>query len=178
MKKILIILASLVLAACISKQQPVSKEQAYVNLLAQEVERSDSIVFVEHSYKFDFFDRNNPSNIDIEKAPTYIYKTKNISTDQQRKFHSALIAIEPSDLNMVSSCIFEPHHRIEFYKSGKLLSSMEICFRCADIEWSASINTRPIALVGVLRNAFVEAGFKTSKDWSALAKHWPENTKK
>ncbi|NMY40950.1 hypothetical protein HBN76_06520 [Pseudomonas sp. WS 5013] len=177
MKKTFIILASLILTACATKQQPVSEEQAYVTLLAQEVKSSDSIVFIEHSYKFDFFDRNNPSGIDIEKAPTYIYKTQKISADQQKKFLSALMAIEEKNVNMVSSCIFVPHHRIEFYKSGKLTSSMEICFHCADIEWSATINTRPIALVGVLANTFVEAGFKTSKDWSALAKHWPENAK-
>lgn len=114
------------------------------------MKRSDSIVFVEHSYKFDFFDRNNPSSIDIEKAPTYIYKAQKISADQQKNFLSALMAIEEKNVNMVSSCIFMPHHRIEFYKSGKLSSSMEICFHCADIEWSATINTRPVALVSTI----------------------------
>jgi hypothetical protein len=178
MKKRLIILASLVITACVAKQQPMSEEQAYVTLLAQEVERSDSIIFIEHSYKFDFFDNSNPSSVDIEKAPTYIYKTQKISANQQKKLLSALMTIKESDVNMVSSCIFAPHHRIEFYKSGKLSSSMEICFHCADIEWDATNNTRPIALVGVLENTFVEAGFKTSKDWSTLAKKWPENAKK
>ncbi len=178
MKKLFIILASLIITACTAKQQPMSAEQEYVTLLAQEVESSDSIVFVEHSYKLDFFDNNNPSSIDIEKAPTYVYKTQKISADQQRKFLSALISIEEKDVNMVSSCMFVPHHRIEFYKSGKLSSSMEICFHCSDIEWDATKNTRPIALVGVLGNAFLDAGFKTSRDWSALAKNWPENAKK
>ena len=175
MKKLFIILASLIITACAAKQQPMSKDQAYVTLLAQEVESSDSIVFVEHSYKFDFFDNRNPDSIDIEKAPVYIYKTQKISANQQRKFLSALMAIEEKDVNMVSSCMFAPHHRIEFYKSGKLSSSMEICFHCADIEWDATNNTRPIALVSALENTFIEAGFKTSKDWSALAKNWPEN---
>lgn len=177
MKKPFIILASLVITACVAKQQPVSEEQAYVTLLAQEVESSDSIIFVEHSYKFDFFDNNNPSSIDIEKAPTYIYKTQEISPDQQKKFLLAIMTIKEKDVNMVSSCMFVPHHRIDFYKFGKLSSSMEICFHCADIEWDATRNTRPIALVGVLENTFVEAGFKTSKDWSVLAKNWPENAK-
>lgn len=177
MKKIFIILASLIITACAVKQQPVSEEQAYITLLAQEVESSDSIIFVEHSYKFDFFDNSNPSSIDIEEAPTYTYRTQKISANQQRKFFSALMALEEKNVNMFSSCMFVPHHRIEFYKSSKLSSSMEICFHCSDIEWDATNNTRPIALIGVLENTFIEAGFKTSKDWPAIAKNWPKNAK-
>lgn len=178
MKKPLTILASLLITACTANQHSVSEEQAYVALLTKEVESAESIMFVEHSYKFDFLNSSSNKTIDIEKTPTYIYKTQIITARQQKNLVSSLESMEEKDMNMFSSCIFVPHHRIEFYKSGKLSSSMEICFHCADIEWDMTNNARPIDLIAVLGSAFTEAGFKTSKDWSALAKSWPSNAEK
>lgn len=175
MKKTCVALCLLLISACTTNTPPASEDQMYVSLLTEEVKNSDTIVFIEHSYYLDFLDPKSNDQINPDNAPTYTYKKIELTDSQKKNLISSLNSIKEKDINMFSMCIFVPHHRIEFYRQGNMSSSMEICFKCADIEWSLTNYARPIDLMSVLGDAFRNAGFETQKDWASLAKNWQKN---
>jgi len=139
----------------------------YKRNIISEIKNSDKIVIAEHSNKFDF----DPSS----DAPEKTYRTVELNVNDKIEL---IKSVQDYDFIDVSSlCVFEPHHRIEFYNHGVKSSELEICFQCKDIMWS-----RDGVIHGNLSEIFskvvISSGLEKSRDWKALAKESLKHSEK
>ncbi len=139
----------------------------YQQTLAKMIEQSDRIVVTEHSDQFDAFDANAGKSLIQSEI---VYGTHELDASQKRLFLSTVRDLDPKLQNAFPLCIIEPHHSIRFYAGGKLTSTMDICFKCGQVEWDATKATPPWSLYSGLETLITAIGFSPKRDWSALAK--------
>ncbi|HSC78936.1 MAG TPA: hypothetical protein VLC08_01155 [Chitinolyticbacter sp.] len=139
----------------------------YRDALAQTIARADRIVVTEHSYEYDAIDENTGRSLLKEEI---VYRKVTLNAAQKSHFRTAIQALETQMPEAVSACIFEPHHTIRFYAGDKLLSQMDICFLCYEVEWSASSNIPPVALADRLARFIESIGLAPERDWKQLAR--------
>lgn len=169
LRRLLPILLVFLAAGCSdSANAPDNAEgRAFLQTLAEAVEASDRIVAVEHSYLYDGGDAN------YEKLPEQVYATVVLTRSQQQSLASALQGTNPRFSEWVAACIFEPHHRLEFYRGGKRVHTLEVCFECGDLAWDGHQGQVPADIYATLE-AFVRGiGLQPSRDWRALARALP-----
>ncbi len=144
-----------------------AKGQAFLQTLAEAAEASDRIVAVEHSYRYDGGSANT------EVSPERVYAAVVLTRSQQQSLASALRGTNPQVSGFVAACIFEPHHRLEFYRGKKRVHTLEVCFGCGDLEWDAPQGEVPADIYATLRTFFRQIGLQPSRDWRALARNKP-----
>lgn len=140
---------------------------AYRDALAELIRRADRIVVKEHSYLYDAYDADAGKSLIPNEV---VYGSHQLSPPQKDFFQSTVGALDPTTQDAFAACIYEPHHRIEFYASGELLSTMAICFKCSQVKWDATSAIPPWSLYPGLAALVEEAGFSPKRDWVALAK--------
>ena len=156
-------LASALLAACASEGRQYKAE------LVKTIQRSDSVVVTEHSFQYDLYDQEAHASLIPDQV---VYSKRALTPEQRSELLSVTRELNPTTQNEFSMCIFEPHHALLFYANDKLLSTMEICFKCKQVEWDGSKLTPPGALYAGLGAFLQSIGFEPTKDWTALAEEY------
>ena len=135
--------------------------------LVKAVQTSDQVVAVEHSYIYDGVD---PS---IHLLPERTYKRVVLTEADESNLVSALNSTNPNVAPWESACIFEPHHRFEFYKSDKMVHVLEVCFQCDQLELDGSQPSEPQAIFDTLDKFVTTTGMAPERDWASLAQAEP-----
>src|SRR5690606_24042774 len=86
---------------------------------------------------------------------------------------SALRSTDPHVSGWASACIFEPHHRLEFYQGSKMTHNLEICFGCGQLEWNGAQASEPGDVYATLDSFVRQIGMLPDRDWVALARTRP-----
>jgi len=135
----------------------------YIQNLLSAIQHSDDITVTEHSNMSDYVrpDRN------VDGYKEKIYQVQHVTADEKDKFIEILNALPTKTQDMFAACIFEPHHRIEFHTKGVLISTMEICFECAQVEWSGSSQTPPGSIYEGMMEFVSSIGLHPKADWYA-----------
>jgi len=145
----------------------------YKQELLATLQKSNRVVVTEHSSEYDLpSQRQGDKLIPREEI---LYRTLELDRQQKQQFESMVSALDEKPPSLRPSCIFEGHHTIRFYSGSALLSTMNICFRCGEIEWDATQKTEPEELEDGLERFFKQIGFQPKRDWAALA---AEHTKR
>lgn len=174
MKKIAaVLLMAIAAAGCQARAGIAAEVQAddrdgreYITELSDAIQRADRIVVTEHSSQFDAYDVTSGKSLVPEEI---VYGTRQLSSQQKALFLSTVEQLDPKTQDAFPACIFESHHTVMFYAGGKLESTMDICFQCGQVKWSATRTTPPWSLYSGLA-AFIEGiGFQPERDWAALA---------
>ena len=139
----------------------------YRDALAGMIRRADRIVVTEHSYLYDAYDADAGKSLIPNEV---VYGSHQLSPAQKDFFQSTVDGLDPTTQDAFAACVYEPHHRIEFYASGERISTMAICFKCSQVKWDATSATPPWSLYPGLAALVEEAGFSPKRDWVALAK--------
>lgn len=139
---------------------------AYRDELAGLIRRSDRIVVTEHSYLYDAYDAQAGKSLIPEEV---VYGSLPLSQSQKDFFLATVDGLDPELQDAFAACIYEPHHRIEFYALDKRISTMAICFKCSQVRWDATSATPPWSLYSGLGALMREVGFSPERDWAALA---------
>lgn len=171
---VLLVLAS---AACQPRAEPIQSTQAaqaddregreYKAALSAMIKRADKIVVTEHSFQDDLYDEDTGKSLIPNEV---VYGTRELNQQQKNLFLSTIDGLNPTTQDAFPACIFEPHHTVTFFADGKLISSMEICFQCGQVEWDATKATPPWSLYSGLATFIKAIGFEPERDWTALAK--------
>lgn len=138
----------------------------YLNKLAEAIRHSDRIVLTEHSYPYDAYDSKAGKSLVPNEV---VYGTREFDRGQTESFLATVEGLDPRTQNAVTACIFEPHHTLRFYAKGELVSTMGICFKCAQVKWDATDLTPPWSLLSGLSAVVKVAGFSPERDWADLA---------
>lgn len=139
----------------------------YRKALAGLIRRADRIVVTEHSYLYDAYDADAGKSLIPNEV---VYGRHPLSPSQRDFFQSLVDGLDPTTQDAFAACIFEPHHRIEFYAAGERISTMAICFKCSQVKWDATSAIPPWSLYSGLAALMEEVGFSSERDWVALAK--------
>ena len=140
---------------------------AYRDALAGMIRRADRIVVTEHSYLYDAYDADAGKSLIPSEV---VYGSHQLSPAQKDFFQSTIDGLDPTTQDAFAACVFEPHHRIEFYAGGERISTMANCFKCSQVKWDATSATPPWSLYPGLAALVEEAGFSPKRDWAALAR--------
>lgn len=151
----------LLIAGCAQKQG-----KTYLNELSNAIHDSDRIIVTEHSFELDAYDMDKNVSLLPE---TVVYRTLELNQEQKNMFLSAIKQLDPKTQDAFPACIFEPHHTVYFHVKGKLRSTMQICFGCGQVEWSATQATPPWSLYGGLQSVIKNLGLQPERDWPILA---------
>lgn len=141
--------------------------QAFLQALMRAAESSDRIVAIEHSYRYD------TGKADDKPSPERVYKRVVLTAADEAALLSALASTDPHVSGSASACIFEPHHRLEFYEGSRMTRDLEICFGCGQLEWGGSEVTEPSAVYATLDSFVRRIGMLPDRDWAALARTSP-----
>jgi hypothetical protein len=163
MKFLYALLITFATSLCLAEDNP-AIIAGYKENIISEVKSADKIFIIEHSNIHDLDAKSKSgANSKVEKT----YRSLQLTTKQIEALLSQVNNFQFIEAS--SLCIFEPHHRIEFYKNGKNTSSIEICFQCQDIQWSKDNKTRGM-LSEVFLSTVLSSGMKTERNWQELAK--------
>ena len=143
---------------------PNDRGKPFLDELAHAAQTSDRVIVVEHSFRFDTMTGNG----DDGALPEYIYRTVRLSPDQRERFVKLLQATEPSLSMYASACIFEPHHRVEFYQSTGRVNTLEVCLQCSQQEWSGEHKGEPTAFYAAFASFVRSLEMRSDADWRAL----------
>ncbi len=135
----------------------------YLRELLSAVRQADVITITEHSHMTDYLrpDRG------VDGYKEKIYAVVKISQSEKRGLIDIVSSLDPKTQDAFSACIFEPHHRLAFYRSGKLTSTMEVCFECGQIEWDGTSQRPPWAIFDGMRAYISSIGLHPKSDWWA-----------
>jgi hypothetical protein len=158
--QLLLTLVSCTLAACSTEGGQYKAE------LVKTIQRADRIVVTEHSYEYDLFDSQHHISLMPDEV---VYNRWELTGEQKNELLITVKDMSSSTQSEFSECIFEPHHTFLFYSDDKLLSTMEICFRCLEVEWDGSKLTPPGALYSGLGAFLRRIGSEPTRDWTAVA---------
>ena len=129
------------------------------------IERADKIVVSEHSDHWDLATKSGDKPI----YPDLFYRGVALSEQQKGHFAGIVAKLDPKTQDMFAACIFEAHHTIRFFEQETLLSTMDVCFQCGEVEWNGSAATPPWSLYGGLARFIKDIGLEPERDWRALA---------
>ena len=151
----------------IDADPPNTAGKGFLRQLVSAIEESDRVVAVEHSYLYDGSDLNK------HFLPERSYRSV-VLTDADRARLAVALSSTNSHVSMwAAACIFEPHHRLEFYTKSNKTRTLEICFQCAQLEWEGQQASAPQAIYGTLERFVESVGMQPERDWTALARSRP-----
>jgi hypothetical protein len=135
--------------------------------LLDAINRADKIIITEHSNENDYYDPDAKMQY---QGPFAQYGKVELSVKQKADFSAIISGLSNDTQDTFSACIFDPHHSIQFHSSGKLSSTMEICFMCDQVEWKGSPNIPPGSIYSGLSQFVVNVGLSPERDWRKLVK--------
>jgi hypothetical protein len=114
--------------------------QQQPNILAQQIEQSDSIILISHlttlnSLQVDSLGKRIPAHKLLVKGKLNnpIVKERVKLSHSQKVDLSSFLPKKRTDNRLeLTKCIIFPHHAILFYKKGKI-SFIDICFMCSRV---------------------------------------------
>jgi hypothetical protein len=180
-KKLLLLLSVLFVVACGKPPATVSNEldarpdngdgRLYIAELANAIRAADRIVVSEHSIAYDMVDEVTQPQLPTDYQPV-IYAAYELTPRQRADFLDTVTRLAPRTQDSFTSCIFEPHHTIAFYREGEQTSAIDICFQCGDVRWNGTERANPWSLVAGLHTLVAGFGMHTERDrdWRPLAK--------
>ena len=133
----------------------------YLADLLAAIQNADVITIAEHSDMIDYWrpDRS------VDGYKEKIYEVVQISQTEKRGLIEMVRSLDTTTQNAFAACTFNPHHRIAFYKDGKLTSTMEVCFECGDIEWKGSSQLPPWSIYGGMKAYISSIGLHPKAEW-------------
>ena len=140
--------------------------------LVESIEDAERIEIIEHSCARDY---SSIAGIDIGNTPTVEYKRVALTEDQQEHFLSVFKGMSGARKNKLSTCIFEPHHSIEFHFSDGTKSLIQICFKCDRTIWEDLGLLEPRKFQATFADFIAPLGFQRERDWKALAQEHAGN---
>ena len=139
----------------------------YAASLEAMIRRADRILITEHSWPGDYDHRGRP---DEWTPPEVEYDRAELDASQRTRFADRVASMDKTTQYSVAGCLMAPHHTMTFYRDGKLLSTIAICFECGMFEWDASPRQDPPqAIFDVLAPTVADAGLQPERDWHELA---------
>lgn len=142
----------------------------YKSALIKLIDESNRIIVTEHSDQYDLWDSKTMTSLIPDPI---IYETKILTRLQSAELIDGIKKMSSKENNWIHACIFEPRHTIKFYSNEKMLSQMDICFKCGDIFWEGENVGVPGALIDVLGKFIERIGLHRELNWKALAsKHY------
>jgi len=173
---LVVCVAALLISSCASDPFPVpapvitikaDEEAKKYNLaLVDAIQNADKIVIKEHSHKVDFFGTIPGLN----NTPQYTYARKELNTGEKILFLQDVRNLKGVAKTVNTNYLFASHHTIDFYEQGMLKSSMQICYKCSDIKWSATHYKASQDVFQALTPAITRAGMQTRRAWDEMAK--------
>ena len=137
----------------------------FLNELSRATREADRIVLVEHSYNYD------KGSEDLLQERIY---REVVLNDMQKQSLLAVLRATVSRRSMsFSKCIFEPHHRFEFYHQARRIHALEVCFQCSQMEWDRKFAEEPRAIYEGLDKFVRSVGLEPERNWYELANQQP-----
>ena len=162
-----LLLALLCIASCGSSDGS-GDGRRYLNDLTTLIQRSEQIVFTEHSSGFDAFDEKNETSLVPDEI---VYRTRELSPAQKKMFLRTMQNLDPKDQDAFPACVPEIHHTVRFYAGRKLISTMGICFECGQVDWDGTkARVPPQMLYSGLASVVNHIGLESERNWAALAR--------
>ncbi|HTE42539.1 MAG TPA: hypothetical protein VK629_17095 [Steroidobacteraceae bacterium] len=154
------------LSACTETKPPevCGEGCRYKQALIEAIDSSDRIVVSEQSTGSEL--RTKESD---QAAEPVVYGRKKMGWIARQQFKRSVREISDQDQQTFALCVAEYHHKIEFYSKGKVQSTLLICFHCGQSYWDAHRLLPPQELFKALTPVIERAGFRTERDWVALA---------
>jgi hypothetical protein len=139
----------------------------YKEALASLIRRSDRIVVIEHSSRYDLYD------VETEKyliSDEITYDERTLTKGQRDFFLVTIKALDPETQEGFSGCIPVVHHTFYFYVGDQLQDTLGVCFQCNQVLWSGTKAVPPWSLYTGLAKVLVEFGLSPRRDWSKVAR--------
>jgi len=150
----------------IEDKPPNAEGQPMLDDLARVARDADRIVVVEHSSPYDTSNSSNSATPPAERR----YREAVLIGTRKQPFLATLEGIDPYVSDWATACVFEPHHRFEFYKGKKRTHTLEVCFQCGELQWNGTRNPVPQAFYSGLHPFIESLGMQPERDWQALAR--------
>lgn len=135
----------------------------YQRRLLHAIRSADRVVVTEHSNAFDRFRGDMPD------GPYVVYATHTLDDRERSTLLHQIESIDPQVMEAVSMCLFSPHHALEFYVGEQRRSTLEICFTCGQLQWSAVDAYYPPDVLRVFMALVSASGMTPDQDWEAKA---------
>ena len=139
----------------------------YRDALSAMIRGSDRIIVTEHSWAYDLLEPNSMASLIPEEI---VYGTRDLSPAQKAMFLNSIERLDPTTQDSFPGCVAEVHHTIRFFAHGSLVSRMDICFHCGQVDWDGTTATPPWSLYSALSFVVKQIGFEPERDWTELAK--------
>jgi hypothetical protein len=143
--------------------------QRYITELSAAILQADRIVITEHSFDYDAFDGMKKKSL---LPAQVVYARRELSQGQRIGFANEVRRLVARPRKWISNCLPQPHHTMTFYRAGREMSVLRICFECGESEWSANTNTPPAVIGPVLTRLVIGVGLHPQLDWRALARSY------
>ena len=190
MNKLILLLLAVLTASCDSRSvakleepavvEPAQARLAFTRDLVSTINRSEKIIFTEHSFRGDLI--GGAANVYVV-PDKIIYETRELTSIQKAAFISAIEEMDATlqeamskEINIfgpaeaMAPCMFAPHHTITFVAQDRTLSTMEVSFVCGRVEWDAYKSGTPNAFAAMLYKFVGFIGLHPDRDWEQLAK--------
>lgn len=162
----------LLLTSCGTSPVAIREGAKFNRDLVNAIDAADKIEIVQHSFWTDFH-----GAVAARKIPENVYQKRDLPFYRVNSFKKMVKRMSGVTKKEFSTCVFEPHHTMHFYLEGKKTSSLKICFKCEDIQWSGSEHTQSRDLFKVLDTVMWTNGFDRHLDWKKQAKKGPRHMK-
>ena len=144
------------------------KGQQIKTELSQAFIDADRVDVIVHSDEFDYRALGASPYKEIE------YKRKTLNDEEFRKLESYASKSSRRTQRFGgilgwSRCIFMDHHSIVFYKDGKQIRRVRLCFLCEAAQTDKMSKSSTWYGLSSLREAFETIGIEADADWSSLA---------
>jgi hypothetical protein len=141
---------------------------SYKGALLRAISMAERIVVSEHSDRYDGMAQYVDGQPEPQWRSIITYNKREMNANQKNAFLARISAMPAFDEEIVTACIFQPRHTIEFYTGGKMSSAMRICFQCGQSEWDGSKKIAPRYIYAPLEAVVKEMGFSPERDWHNL----------
>ncbi|HYQ21903.1 hypothetical protein [Stenotrophomonas sp.] len=134
--------------------------------LVRTARNADRIVVIEHSSEYDTAEGIHSATPPQERT----YRQVVLAGQARQSLIATLEGVDPYVSMWATACIFEPHHRFEFYTGKQRTHTLEVCFQCNELQWDGAKNPVPQALYQDLRPFITSLGMQPERDWKSLAR--------
>jgi hypothetical protein len=170
MRSFALLISLLCLASCGFSDPHANDGKLFKSALTAAIGQADKIVVVEHSDAIDFV--NSEGQIP-DDPPKRVYGRVELEETQKRALLSSVQSMSSDLPEAVAACELVAHHTIELYEKGRLISEIQVCFECGDVDWSGSKWQYPIGVFSALAPTILSTGMKEERDWRLLATSSP-----
>lgn len=162
-QRYLLLLVCSLLFACSSEKNDAGEGAAYKADLLTAIRQSSKIVVTEHSSEMDFIEAGQAAT-----QKERVYRSVTLTSRDRENFINAIEQVSDATSQLVSACIFDPHHTVYFLVQGKLSSKLDVCFECSQQQWNATKHTPPADIYGGLAQFIKSVKLNPEREWVSL----------